>query len=166
MVAENKIDNISEFPNDDGMDAGQKIELICGQYSCGNVIDKNTGTITYCGACDSVSQCDDNDIKNQCGNACMPLLNSNPETYGKYDTAGCNYYFGEGNGWAHGDVALQFPGACNYINVNNCIYIINSVAINQPCAGDVCNQWYCCASNPSIGTYALLPGAGDNYGSL
>lgn len=143
----------------DAGDAAPPKELVCAADFCGTIVDKVTGATADCGQCQGYSQCGDNGKGNVCGSSCLPYVNQDQATYGKYDVRACDYYFG-GAGWGQGyGTELEFPPSCSYMDPNNCVPIYNPWPSNGACSGAVCGAFYCCVSNPDAGINPLLPGA-------
>lgn len=164
-------DNTSEFANSDAgttvaIDAGSKLELVCGSNFCGNVVDKNTGATANCGGCPASQECGDNGTANLCGSECMPMTAPTDDAGTYLITPACDLYFGPNWGAGYG-TQMQFPPGCNFTNGNTCVAIFNQVIPNEPCGPTVCGSWICCVDNPEAGVPALLPGAiANNDGGL
>lgn len=160
-------DNSASAPVDAGadVDAATPKELVCASNFCGHIVDKVNGAEADCGDC-TYGQCGDNGIANVCGAACMPLTAPDGDGGTYHITPACDYLAGPGWGAGYGE-ELQFPGACNYMNPDNCVYITISSPPNKPCGPTVCGNWYCCVSNPDAGVSPYLPGAvANNDGGL
>lgn len=137
-------------------DTGPRLELVCGPGFCGNISDRNTGATAHCGDCLPGMTCGDNNVPHVCGNACLPLLNQDPATYGTYNTAACDYYYGPN--WSQGyGTEQQYSSTCNYIDQTSCNSITLWAPPGTPCT--ICGAWWCCVNNPDAGFNALLPNA-------
>ena len=124
-----------------------RVEVICPEYSCGELVTQEGGTVD-CGSCPSGSECGDNGFAHTCGSTCVA----------RPDLDACRYALGYE--WGAGTVVTELSGECNYANPETCLFVDVPWPADGICSADVCSTWWCCAGTP-----ALVPGAAGDAGT-